>query len=275
MNETPFDWDDLRLFVSVARHGGLAGAATETGKSAPTLGRRILALEQRLKLDLFERSSRGYTLTPEGQSLFAMAVELESSISPLLTDSTHDSVPRVKISAGSWVTHYLCRQAGHWLDQQWQPVRFIAANHTLDIAHREAAIGIRNARPSHASLAGQPLRHIKFATYARETSVSNWARVVGNTPSAQWVEANYANAPCIEVTDPRNVLDLLKAGAARAVLPTFIGDSELCLVKVSDNIEALEHQQWLVSHHDDRHRPEVRQVINWLCDVLGDEKLLR
>ena len=275
MNEIPFDWDDLRLFVSVARHGGLAGAATETGKSAPTLGRRVLALEQRLKRDLFERSSRGYTLTSDGQSLLSLALELESNISPLLSDSSQEEVPRVKISAGSWITYYLCSHAGHWLNKQWQPVRFISANHHLDISHREAAIGIRNTRPTNNNLAGQPLKRIKFAIYAQQSSIDIWARVVGNTPSAQWVHEHYSNLPCIEVTDPRNVLDLLSAGAARAVLPTIIGDAEPGLEKISDDINALEHQQWLVTHHEDRHRPEVRQVINWIADVLGDDQLLR
>jgi hypothetical protein len=37
MDETKFDWDDRRLFLAVAREGGLAAAAGSTGKSAPTL----------------------------------------------------------------------------------------------------------------------------------------------------------------------------------------------------------------------------------------------
>ncbi len=48
MNEREFNWDDLRLFLAVARHEGLAPAAAEIGKSAPTLGRRMLALERQL-----------------------------------------------------------------------------------------------------------------------------------------------------------------------------------------------------------------------------------
>src|SRR3546814_4462492 len=39
------DWDDLRHFTSVARHGGLSGAARHLGVSAQTVGRRIAALE--------------------------------------------------------------------------------------------------------------------------------------------------------------------------------------------------------------------------------------
>ena len=44
------DWDDLRLFLHVAEQGGLAGTATLTGISAPTIGRRMLALERQILL---------------------------------------------------------------------------------------------------------------------------------------------------------------------------------------------------------------------------------
>ncbi|OED44455.1 hypothetical protein AB833_01590 [Chromatiales bacterium (ex Bugula neritina AB1)] len=275
MNETPFDWDDLRLFLAVARQSGLAAAASETGKSAPILGRRILALEQRLKLELFKRSSTGYTLTAQGHSLFALAAQLESTIQPITSMAGGESTPRVKISAGSWVTHHLCKHVGSRLSENWLPLQFISANHALDLHHREAAIGIRNTRPVQASLAGQPLNYIQFAVYTIDPAITTWVRVTGNTPSAQWVKKHIGTASCIEVTDPRNVLDLLHAGAARAVLPTFIGDEQSGLVRASDNISELEHQQWLVTHHEDRHKPEVRKVITWLGEILGDENLLR
>jgi len=279
MSETKFDWDDLRLFLAVARHGGLAAAATETEKSAPTLGRRILALERRLNQELFVRSSRGYTLTQQGQTLYSTAADLEADIQPILFSSSNEAAPRVKISAGSWVTHHLCKRVETLVADNWRPVLFISANHALNLTHREAAIGIRNARPNQANLAGQPLKTVQFAIYSANPDNQNWVRVVADTPSAHWVlkhtDAEHDSANCFEVTDPRNALDLLHSSAVRAVLPTFIGDAEAGLKKISDDIPELEHQQWLVTHHEDRHRQEVRQVINWLCDELGNEDILR
>ncbi|WP_051337366.1 helix-turn-helix domain-containing protein [Leisingera daeponensis] len=103
MNETKLDWDDLRLFLAVAREGGLAAAAASTGKSPPTLGRRMLALERRLGHDLFRRLARGYELTKDGRALVGTAEALESRILSLTTKAA-SSVPTVKISAGTWVT---------------------------------------------------------------------------------------------------------------------------------------------------------------------------
>ena len=67
MDERSVNWEDLNLFLAVARAGGLSAAAAATGKSAPTLGRRMLALEAALGSDLFRRLPRGYELTEGGR----------------------------------------------------------------------------------------------------------------------------------------------------------------------------------------------------------------
>ncbi|RYH02934.1 MAG: LysR family transcriptional regulator, partial [Alphaproteobacteria bacterium] len=61
-----FSWDDLRLFLDVARLGGLSAATETTGLSAATLGRRVTALERQVGEPLFVRSQTGYRLTPSG-----------------------------------------------------------------------------------------------------------------------------------------------------------------------------------------------------------------
>ncbi|MGO7216462.1 LysR family transcriptional regulator, partial [Rhizobium ruizarguesonis] len=40
------NWEDLQLFFHVATGGGLSSAAVRTGLSAPSIGRRMLALER-------------------------------------------------------------------------------------------------------------------------------------------------------------------------------------------------------------------------------------
>jgi len=268
MNETNFDWDDLRLFLAVAREGGLAGAADITGKSAPTLGRRMLALEQRLGQELFERLPRGYSLTEHGQALVETATVVENGISPIVSVAGRNSIRRVKISAGTWVTYLLSQHVTSLVSDSSVILQFISADHVLDIAHREAVIGIRNQRPTQISLAGRQTSSIRFAVYATGKRVDTWAIVLGSTPSAQWMSEQAGESPCIEVTNPRNALDMAVVGTAKTVLPTFIGGMTKGLRQVSDEIEELEHMQWLVTHHEERHVPEVRRVIDRMHDVL-------
>jgi len=250
MNETTFNWDDLRLFLAVARAGGLAAAADKTGKSPPTLGRRMLELEKQLGQELFYRLPRGYELTENGRVLLEKVNNLENSIDPLTASADGVRVRRVKISAGTWVTHLLSQNISQLMVDHHLKVQFISADHVLDISHREAIIGVRNQRPTQISLAGRHTQKIQFAVYAANKKVKPWALVTGSTPSAQWAREQANNA-------------------VKVVLPTFIGDTNTTLMRMSKPIKELEHMQWLVMHQDERHAPEVRRVLDWMLSTLG------
>lgn len=262
MNES-MNWNDLRLFVAVARHKGLAGAAAETGRSGPTLGRRMLALERALGRDLFNRHAKGYDLTNDGVTLLRQTAGLAGQIDAMTSPGARLTV---KISAGVWTTRLLCQRAGT-LAVDGVTLRFVAADHLLDIAHREALIGIRNARPDQIGLAGQRVAPVGFARYGRADAP--WAQVIGKTPSANWVRQN-AQGETIEVTHPTHALDLARAGVAQAVLPTFIGEHEVGLHRLSDDIDALTHDQWVVSHNTDRFIPQVRAVLDRIVTALKE-----
>ncbi len=265
MNEMKFDWDDLRLFLAVARHGGLAAASATTGKSPPTLGRRMLALERATGQELFKRLPRGYVLTEQGQAFLGRVMALEAQIDPMTKSETRAVV---KISAGTWMTQVLCQHAQAIMGDDDIALRFIAADHDLDIARREAVIGIRNRRPDQIGLACRRVGQVEFAVYALDKSPRPWVRVMGKTPSALWV-AGQTDVAELEVTTSRNALDLALAGVGQAVLPTFIADG-MPLVRVSDLISELSHDQWLVSHHEDRFEPPVRRTLDRLAGVLEE-----
>ena len=67
------DWEDLRLFLDVARLGGLSAATSTTKLSAATMGRRVNALEKQIGEPLFHRAHSGYTLTRAGEELLRRA----------------------------------------------------------------------------------------------------------------------------------------------------------------------------------------------------------
>jgi DNA-binding transcriptional LysR family regulator len=268
MDEMHLNWDDLKLFLAVARSGGLSAAAEATGKSAPTLGRRMLALEAATGSELFRRLPRGYELTEQGSVLLARVVDLEAQILSLGPAAGEDRRVVVKISAGSWMTYALCRHIQKIRKGNAEArLRFISAEHVLDIAHREAVIGIRNSRPEQSGLACRRIGRVQFAGYATSKAVKSWVRVTVKTPSALWLAAQAQEAPWIEVSAPRNALDLACAGIARVVLPTFIGDAQQDLVRVTPPISELAHDQWLVSHHEERFQPVVRRAIDRIYEV--------
>ena len=78
--DDPISWDDLRLFLDVARLGGLSAARATSKRSAATLGRRITALEHQIGEPLFNRSQTGYALSKAGEELLRRAGEVEAAM---------------------------------------------------------------------------------------------------------------------------------------------------------------------------------------------------
>ena len=64
-----FDWNHARSFLVTADEGSLSAAARALGMTQPTLGRQVAALEDELRVVLFERVGRGVELTDAGHSL--------------------------------------------------------------------------------------------------------------------------------------------------------------------------------------------------------------
>lgn len=75
----------LYQFLAICRHGSMSSAAQELGIAQPALSKQILQLEHELQVDLFERHSRGVTLTKPGERLRSEATELIRRIDAIKT----------------------------------------------------------------------------------------------------------------------------------------------------------------------------------------------
>jgi len=105
---------------------------------------------------------------------------------------------------------------------------------------------------------------VRFAGYAIDASIKEWLWVDAQTPSSQWLaDQPFERAP-IEVKSPIITLDLALEGAGRIVLPTFVGDNHESLIRATNTIPALSHDQWLVVHQEERNHSDVRLVIDRL-----------
>jgi DNA-binding transcriptional LysR family regulator len=78
------DWDDLRMLISVARAGSLAGAAGALGSHRSTVLRRIERLEARLGLRLFDRTPQGLVLTAAGERVSPTAELMSDAVDEIL-----------------------------------------------------------------------------------------------------------------------------------------------------------------------------------------------
>ncbi|MFT5065617.1 MAG: DNA-binding transcriptional LysR family regulator, partial [Reinekea sp.] len=180
------------------------------------------------------------------------------------------SCPLVKVSAGTWTTLKLLTHIDQLIgDPADVRLRFVSAEAVLNISHREVVIGFRNRRPTEEGLAGRKLARVEFAPFARQSAPTRWIKVLADTPSARWLDKTVGHDAVCEVNAPRNSLDLALAGQGIALLPTFIGDAHPTLHRTGPTVTELAHDQWIVTHNDDRHLPHVRRVIDRMCRVMS------
>ncbi len=267
--------DDLMLFLAVAEAGGLQGAAAATGASAPTLSRRMADLERATGQHLFQRGPQGFALTAEGRALRTEAAPLRDVRRRLATWGANGAKPpRVRITAGTWTARHIARHLGEvWSPgDPWVP-EFLAANANLDLARREADIGIRARRPEHPWLAAKRTNaRLDYAVYGRVDAPDAFITLdesQATTPAERWVRELPDVRIATEVNTMRLGLDLALSGIGRIVMPVFAGAEEPGLVQLSPVIDAIAHEEWLVSHAEARHDPPIRRAL------MAMERLLR
>ncbi len=270
------DWDDLNLFAAVARNGSLARSAGELGVSVATLSRRLRGLEAHLGRRLFLHGKSGYSLTAEGRALWERTKTMEAAAVQidLWAAAATGRVP-VRITAGTWTAMHLSeRLIDFWSPEaEWLP-ELIYCEVPMDIARREVDIGLRNSRPDQPWLAGRRIGETRIAVYAKDESVTGWigmALDAAQTRSARWIEANHGPRIVTRSNMPLFSYQMARAGIGRVVLPVEVGDGAPGLTRLSDPIEELTSERWLVSHQDARHEPPIRAALDALAAFFIDD----
>ena len=78
-----WDWNGIRHFTTLVEKQTLTAAAEHLGVQHSTVSRQIAQLENALGLRLFDRISKRYLLTPEGERLYRHACEICKDMSML------------------------------------------------------------------------------------------------------------------------------------------------------------------------------------------------
>jgi DNA-binding transcriptional LysR family regulator len=97
-------FSELNAFIAVVEAGGFSAAARRRGEGQPAISKAIAALEKRLGVALFNRSTRSVTLTDQGQRYYDRAKPLVDEMDDVdneMTKSTLSVTGPVRISVAS------------------------------------------------------------------------------------------------------------------------------------------------------------------------------
>ncbi len=275
------DWEDLRLFLAVARAGTLSGAARKIRASQPTLGRRVRRLEQTYGQDLFQRRPDGFSLTAAGTALRADVEAMDAAAARLtLRRAGADPAPTgtVRIASGEWMARFLARSAPEL--QAALPgieLELVAAQQYANLSRREADIALRNQMPEAGALYVRQLKGFAYAVYGSRDYAERMPAAAGEAryrncswigfddslahmPTARWLAAKRdGRQPELRCSRAMLVMDGVRAGAGLGVLACVAGDVDPARHRLTPPIAELSGQpRYLVVHRELRAVPRIR-----------------
>jgi DNA-binding transcriptional LysR family regulator len=170
MKNTPLTWDDLRVLLAVHRRGSFLAAGTELGLSTSTVARRVRALERDVGRALVQRTSQGAWIESDALALIAVAERFEQSLAALGRDgdvrrSPFAGVVRISVPDG-FAPGLAAAAARLHREHPETHVEVISESRFVDLAAREADIGVRGGRSASPTLLEKPLGDLHGALYA-------------------------------------------------------------------------------------------------------------
>jgi len=155
-------WDDLKIFLGVARAESLSGAGRVLRIDPATVGRRVARLEDACGVPLFTKSPTGYVLTVDGQRLLTHAERAEQAIVGAAEDiggQAGQLTGQVRIGAPDGCANYLLPQvcAAVCADNPGLELQIIALPRVINLSKREADMAIAVSAPTTGRLTVQKI----------------------------------------------------------------------------------------------------------------------
>lgn len=284
------DWEELRVFFAVLEEGSLSRAAKSLGLSQPTVSRRIDALEQRLGSPLLERSTQGTQPTAQGALLVPLIEQMQRAsegIQRIMTSTTPEVSGIVKVACGEMVGRLIARHSWSLLAGAPQlQLEVLTGMGYVNLERGDAHIAVRLKRPESGQLYAKQMAPTPYAIYATPHFVETypaslteerytqcrWATFVpelSHLSSASWLQERlHPDTRTLRFGTSGLILEAAASGVAMALLPLFIGDDDPRLRRVTEPIEELSMQGYLVLHRDTRKLPRVRLIADRIDQLL-------
>ena len=286
------DWDDLRYFHAVAEAGSLAGAARALGVNHTTVYRRILGLEKKQSVRLFERIDGAYALTAAGEEMQASAERISEEVDGLTRKMSGRDLRLSGVVRVTTVDTLALRFLGpHFaaFNQAYPGIELeiILDTQHLNLSKRQADIAIRPTNHPPDTLVGRRVSDLSFgvfaspdylATHAGEDDLSAHAwlgfdETLSHLKPARWMVEDLTNPKITMKTN--NFFALLGAavsGMGLVWLPCYMGDEEPGLTRFPGIDLRLGSVLWLLTHADLRHTARIRAFLDFFYDRLVREK---
>ena len=281
------NWDDLRLFLAVARTGSISGAAKQLDVQHSTVSRRMRQFEQKLGTRLIERKQGGYELTPAGESVKEAASHIEREVLTVdgaLHDIDTNLVGPLRVTAiNNMASSVLMPMFARFSKLHPQiELHVIVSNLDASLAQREADVAIRLTNSPTDTLIGKRLVTVASTIYGSRSYLEK-LHEQGGEPKWIGVECcgfhkTWTKQSCGEQThnfisdDTLLTLSAIREGLGVSILPCFMGDTDPLLERYCDPDPAFNLGLWVLLHPDLKRTARVLAFRDFMSEAINDKK---
>ena len=286
------DWDDLRVFLAVARGESLTAAGRVLRIDPATVGRRVARMESAVQAQLFAKTQAGYVLTDDGARLVEHAEAAEAAMvgAAEALRGNLGLTGQIRIGAPDGCANYLLPlvltaicDANPGLE-----VQIVALPRVFNLSKREADMAVAVSRPETGRVTAQKITDYRLhlaasCDYLARSGMPHARadlqghRLIGYIPDMIFdKELDYmAEAGLGAVPFASNSvsvqLNWLRAGAGIGVVHDFALPAAPELRRVLVHDVSLVRAFWLIRHEGDRRLERLNRFATLLTAGLRAE----
>ena len=281
------NWDDMRLFLAVARTGSISGGAKQLGVQHSTVSRRLRSLEEKLGARLIERKKTGYELTVAGENIKQSAIRIEREMigvdEALLGKDTNLVGPLRVTAINNMASSVLMPMFARFSDEHPQvDLHIIVSNIDASLAQREADIAIRLTNSPTDTLIGKRMLTVASTIYGsreylrkikQQVAEPKWIGVNCCTFHKSWTKQYCTHqAHNFYSDDTLLTLSAIKEGLGVSYLPCFMGDAEPTLERYCNPEVQHDLGLWILLHPDMKRTARVLAFRDYMIKYIQDQR---
>jgi DNA-binding transcriptional LysR family regulator len=290
------NWDGVRVFLQVVRHGSFRAAAEHMSQSVNALRRHVQELERQLGSPLMTRHVDGIRVTPEGEEVFVAAQRMEMASYGLVrarerVDTAISGEVRLAITEGLgtfWLTPRL-------IDfQRTYPKLLIdmsCAMQSADVLRMEADASVQVTRPTSPDLKIMRVGRLHVMPFASKEYLDRYGipksipdllrhrivlQIADQLTSQQEYDALFPGVPqpgfvAVRTNAGSAHYWTIAKGAGIGMLPSYAYAIGAQVVPLDIGLYR-PVDIWLAYHPDAGRIPRVRRMLDWIIDSFDPKK---
>lgn len=289
------NWDDLRVFLEVARQGHIAPAARRLKVDDATVSRRLGHLEDVLGVKLFNRTRVGMSLRETGQKLFkhAEAIEIQTMAAAEIAEAgTVKYAGPVRVAtmegiASFYLAYRLDRLRSAHPDLK---LELVSSPQTVNLTRRDADLFLSFFAPSGRGLDVRKIGAFELRFYASPEYLRRHGRPRSVADLSNHVYVDYID-DLIAIDAVRWLADVVRnpktvfasnsviaqyhaavVGVGMALLPSFVAARDRRLKPILPGKVSVKRELWLSVHHGLHENPRVRAVTDFITGVVAEDQ---